>query len=86
MESLTLSNLDILFGREEQLWAILEGRLYRNTGLKELVVRSCLVHDDEYGGGLMDMVEDVWWEDMIVMGSDYEGTDEGSDSDELEEE
>lgn len=57
----------------------------RNIGLKKLVVRSCRVHESEYGWDLGELVEEDRWSDAIAVGSDYEGSDD-SDMGELEEE
>ena len=72
---MTFSNLDILFDVGEELPNTLAWRREHNIGLKKLVVRSCRVHSDEGRVNLEKLVKKVTWEDVRVMGSDYEGTD-----------
>ena len=84
LESLTVSHLDILSGRGEQLLDVLKGRRDRGVGLKRLVVRSCRVHEDEYRSRLGQLVEEVEWDGVIAVGSSYRGTENGPDTDELE--
>ena len=64
MESLTLSHLDIRFGREEQLLDVLKRRRDHNVGLKRLVTRSCRVHKVEYNPKLGELVKNVKWDNM----------------------
>ena len=67
LESLTLSHLDIRFGREEQLLDVLKGRRDHNVGLKKLVVRSCRVHRVEYNPKLGEVVKNIKWDNMQVV-------------------
>ena len=83
MESVALSNLDI-YECEEQLLFVLEERRNHDVGLKKLVVRSCRVQKVEYELKLREFVEEVKWDNVTAVGSDYEGTDDSPDTDELE--
>ena len=86
LEFLTLSNLDILFDCEDELLGILKGRRDRNIGLKKLVIRSCRVHKIEYMARLMELVDEVKWDNLEVVGSDYDGTDDDTDAGRAEDE
>lgn len=61
--------------------SLLKERRDGNVGLKKLVIQSCRVHNLEYRSKLAELVNEVKWDDVEVVGSDYEGTD-----DELEDE
>lgn len=63
---------------------VLKGRRDRGVGLKRLVVRLCRVHEDEYRSRLGQLVEEVEWDGVIAVGSSYRGTENGPDTDELE--
>ena len=94
---MTLSHLDILYGREEQLFDVLKERYDHNLCLKKLVVRSCRMHEDEDESRFEEVVEEVEWDDVIVVeglnldrdsDSDGEGVDLGvylhSDPDDID--
>ena len=68
---MTLSHLDILFGKDRKLIDILKKR-YSSTYFKKLVVQSCRVHEVGYESELRILVEEVEWEDVTVVGPDYE--------------
>ena len=72
LESLTLSDLNIFFSREQKLLDLLEER----HGLKMVGVQSCRVHDFE--DELRELVEEVEWDNVIVEGP---GSDQSSDAD-----
>ena len=75
LESLMLSDLNIFFGREDQLLDLLQERHDRNLALKKVGVRSCRVH--EFESELRELVEEVEWENVIV---EDLGSDEDSDA------
>ena len=81
LESLTLSNLDFLHGAEGDLLEALQGRLDCNIGLKWLVFDWCRVHHSHgSAAGFNKLVEEVEWNNVEEMGSDYNGSDyDGSD-------
>ena len=62
----------------------MEERRNHDVGLKKLVVRSCRVQKVEYELKLREFVEEVKWDNVTAVGSDYEGTDDSPDTDELE--
>jgi len=83
--SLTLSRLDFLHGVVDDTLDFLQGRRNRKIGLKRLVIRSCRVHrDDDESLGLEELVKVVRWINSEEMGSDYERSDGGIDSDEFD--
>jgi len=84
LESLTLSNLDILFDCEVDLLSVLKGRRECDIGLKKLVIRSCRVHNAEYASKLRELAKEVKWDNVEVVGSDYEDTDDDTGTDEVE--
>lgn len=77
-------NLDILFGVEEGLLDVLKGRHSCKVGLKKVAIQSCRVHKDECRSNLRKLVKKVKWDNIEVMGSDYEETDDDTDADEFE--
>jgi len=83
MESLTICHLDILYGRGEELLGVVGGRYHHGLGLERLVVRSCRVHEVGDDAKIREVVKEVKWEDVTVVGWDYTGssTGEGSGSD-----
>jgi hypothetical protein len=78
---LTLSHLDILSGREQELLDVLKERRDHNLGLEKLVVRSCRVHEDEDELKLRELVKEVKWDNVTVAESDSddEGVVEGQE-------
>jgi len=76
LESLTLSYLDILFGHEEKLLAVLKGRRDCNIGLKNLVIQSCRVHKVELRSKLRKLVKEVKWVNVNMVELDCEDTDD----------
>lgn len=79
LELLTPSDLKILDGSEQWLRNFLRSRC---DLLKLLTVRSCRVYTVEYKSELGDLVKELEWEDMAIVGLDYTGSDyAGSDSD-----
>ena len=86
LELLTLSDLDILFDCEEDLLGVLRGRRNCNVGLKRLIIRSCRVHKAEYASKLREIVKEVKWDDVEVVGSGHGDTEDDTDTDELEDE
>ena len=82
LRSLTLSNLDILFGVEEKLSDTLAQRHERNAGLESLVVWSCRVHGDKDEARLRELVKSVTWEGVEEMGSEYDGEEEEIETEE----
>ena len=64
----------------------LNGRCDRNVGLKSLVIQSCRVHKVEYVSELLELVKEVNWGNIEVMGSNYEGSDDYTDADESDDE
>ena len=83
---LVLSDLDILFDCEKDLLGVLKGRRDCNIGLKKLVVRSCRVHKGEYVSKLRELVKEVKWDNVEVVGSGHGDTEDETDTDELEDE
>ena len=76
LESLTLSDLDILFGYDEKLLGVLKGRRDCNIGLKKLFIHSCRVHRVEWKSELKKLVKGVKWQNVEAVGVDYEDTDD----------
>ena len=66
--------------------AVLKGRHDGNVGLKKLAIQSCRVHKVEYMSRLKDLVKEVKWDNLEVVGSDYERSDDDTDTDEDEDE
>lgn len=83
---MTLSNLDILFCNNTKLSDTLMWRRVCNVGLESLVVRSCCVDRDRDRIRFEELVKDVTWEDVRVMGSDNDGTETESDEEADEDE
>jgi len=71
LESLTVCHLDILFGRDEELFGVARGRYHHALDLKRLVVRSCQVHEEGGDARLREVVKKVKWEDVTAVGWDY---------------
>lgn len=65
---------------------VLKRRRKRKIGLKNLVIRSCRVHKDEYRSELRKLVKKVKWDNINVMGSDYGETGDDADTNEPEDE
>jgi len=86
LESLTLSDLDILFDCEDDLLGVLKGRRDCNVGLRKLVIRSCRVHKAEYASKLRELVKEVKWDNVEVVGSGHGDTEDDTDTDELQDE
>lgn len=61
---------------------VLKGRRDCNAGLKKLVIRSCRVRKAEFVSELRELVKEVKWDDVEVVGSDYGNTDDETDADE----
>ena len=64
-----------------ELSDILARRSKHSVRLKNLVVRSCRVHHDRDRVKLKGLVKKVTWEHVIVMGSDYEGSESDEETD-----
>jgi len=86
LESLTLADLDILFDSEEELLNVLKWRRDCNVGLRKLVVRSCRVHRAQYVSNLRELVKEVKWDNVEVVGWGHGDTEDETDTDELEDE
>lgn len=65
LQSLSLSNLDILLRLNEQLFNVLYQRFNNYIGLKSLVIRACRVPTAEYGGDLESLVEEITLEGVV---------------------
>jgi len=55
---------------------VLKGRRDCNVGLKKLVIQSCRVHKVEWRSKLKELVKEVKWDNVEVVGSDYGDTDD----------
>lgn len=78
---MTLSHVDVLFESDQKLLDVLKERRDHNIGPQKLVVRSCRVHKVEYESRLKRLVKKVKWDNVTVVGSDYELTEDDLDSD-----
>ena len=76
LESLTLSHLGP-FDPDGQLLDVLQERHDHNLGLKKLVVQSCRVYEVEDEVRYGELVEEVKWNDVIVV--DQQSDDSESD-------
>jgi len=72
LQSLSLNNLNVLSGRYQKLFNVLEQRSNNHIGLKILVVDTCRVPTVEDFEGL---AEEITWEGVTEMGSDYGGSE-----------
>lgn len=84
-----MCHVDVLFGSEEKLLEFLRGRKhlaghYLTNGLKKLVIRSCRVHEVVLQSLLGELVPNVKWENVTAVGPVYQGSEDESDTDELE--
>jgi len=70
LESLTLSHIEFFYSRWRRLLDVLEERYDRNLGLKNLVVRSCRVHEEVIGSQFRKLVENVEWDDVREVDSE----------------
>ena len=75
LQSLSLNNLDMLSGRDQQLFDVLEQRFNNRIGLKGLVVQTCRVLTVGYRRDLESVVEEITWKGVTEMGWDYEGSE-----------
>ena len=71
LKSLSCRNVDLLYKTHRKLLDALRWRHDHGVGLESLNLQSCRVPTDEYKTDLEDVVEEVVWDDVTEMGSEY---------------
>jgi len=84
LQSLTLHNIDVLFGQQRKLLDLLKNRNDHQIILKRLVLQSCRVPTVEYKSNLKALVGRVTWDNVTEVGSDYESETDETDSEEFD--
>lgn len=78
---MSLRDLDILSGQDVKLLDVLQRRSDYDIGLKSLVIQLCRVPTGGYREELEERVEEVTWEGVEEISSDYdESALDGPDS------
>lgn len=76
LKSLSCRNVDLLYKTRRKLLEALQERRDYGVGLETLVIQSCRVPTVEYKKDLEDFVEEVVWDDVTEMGSEYTSDNE----------
>ena len=82
LTTLTLSYVDLLYGACDDLFAFLKKRDEKGAPVKELTIQCCQVHSEDDLPDFEDVVENVEYDYLEVIGPEVKWSDSYSDDSE----